>query len=161
MLRFSVEPADASPARELIVGMIEDLEPLYGRIDIPGAPSASATDFSPPGGAFVVGWEGDRPICGGGVKRLTEDTCEIKRMYVVPDARGRGVARALLGALERAGAELGYTFARLDTGPQQPHARALYESAGYRTVEDYNGNPFADYWGERELPPPGPPARRL
>jgi len=41
--------------------------------------------------------------------------------------------------------------ARLDTGPKQPHARALYESVGYRVIPDYNDNPYASFWGEREL----------
>ena len=63
----------------------------------------------------------------------------------------RGLARVLLGALEDAARGLGYSRVRLDTGPRQPHARALYESTGYRPVEPYNDNPFASYWGEKEL----------
>ena len=46
---------------------------------------------------------------------------------------------------------LGYERVQLDTGANQPHARALYESAGYRDRPDYNDNPFAAYWGERVL----------
>jgi ribosomal protein S18 acetylase RimI-like enzyme len=70
---------------------------------------------------------------------------------VVPEARSRGHARRLLVALEDAAADLGYEIARLDTGPQQPHARALYESAGYRSIPSYNGNEVASYWGEKAL----------
>ena len=55
-------------------------------------------------------------MCGGGVKGLSGAIAEIKRMYVVPEARGRGVARALLAALEDAARELGYEVVRLDTG---------------------------------------------
>ena len=58
----------------------------------------------------------------GGIKRLPDGACEIKRMYVVPQARGRGVARELLEALEEEARALGYELARLDTGPRQPHA---------------------------------------
>jgi GNAT superfamily N-acetyltransferase len=72
-------------------------------------------------------------------------------MYVVPDARGRGVGRATLIALEEEARRLGYRRARLDTGPRQPHARALYESAGYAAIPDYNANPYAAYWGEKRL----------
>jgi GNAT superfamily N-acetyltransferase len=72
-------------------------------------------------------------------------------MYVAPGARGRGVARALLAALESAGRELGYAVARLDTGPAQPHARALYESAGYAEIENFNANPVATYFAEKAL----------
>ena len=66
-------------------------------------------------------------------------------------ARSRGLARVLLGALEDAARDLGYARVRLDTGPRQPHAKALYESTGYHAVEPYNDNPFASYWGEKEL----------
>ena len=151
MLRFTTEPADGPTATALVAAMIEDLEPLYGRIDIPGAPTGSAADFSPPSGAFVVGWEEDRAVCGGGVKRLTADTCEIKRMYVVPEFRGRGVARALLHELEGAARELGYAVARLDTGPKQLRARGLYESEGYAEIPNFNANPVASFWGEKRL----------
>ena len=76
---------------------------------------------------------------------------EIKRMYVRPAARSRGVARALLVALEDAAVSLGYAAARLDTGPKQQHGLALYRSAGYLDVEPYNDNPFACFWGEKWL----------
>jgi GNAT superfamily N-acetyltransferase len=72
-------------------------------------------------------------------------------MFVAPQARGQGVARALLGALEAAARELGYAVARLDTGPDQPHARALYESSGYVEIDNFNANPVATYFAEKPL----------
>ena len=63
------------------------------------------------------------------------------------------MARALLAALEDAARDLGYARVRLDTGPRQPHARALYESAGYAEIPDYNDNPAASYWAEKRLAP--------
>ena len=72
-------------------------------------------------------------------------------MYVVPTARRRGAARALLVALEGAARDLGYATVRLDTGPRQPHAKALYAASGYVEVGNYNGNPYAAYWGEKRL----------
>jgi GNAT superfamily N-acetyltransferase len=72
-------------------------------------------------------------------------------MYVVPTARGQGVARLLLHQLERAARELGYDVARLDTGPKQVHAQALYADEGYQAIEDFNGNPVAAFWGEKRL----------
>ncbi|MEA2297740.1 MAG: hypothetical protein QOF77_676 [Solirubrobacteraceae bacterium] len=131
--------------------MIDELEPLYGRIDVPEAPSATPAEMSPPDGAFLVGYEDGEAVCCGGVKRLADGACEIKRMYVVPQARGRGVAGLLLGALEDAARVLGYGVARLDTGPAQPHARRIYEAAGYGEIESFNGNPFASFWGEKAL----------
>jgi GNAT superfamily N-acetyltransferase len=144
--------ASEPPASDLVEAMILDLVPLYGRIDGAGAPRATPEDFAPPGGVFLVGYDDDgRAVCGGGVKRLSENVAEIKRMYVVPEARGRGVARVLLAALEDAARELGYARIRLDTGPKQPHAEALYRSAGYRDIPDYNGNPHAGFWGEKSI----------
>ena len=69
----------------------------------------------------------------------------------MPEARSRGHARRLLAALEDAARDLGYEIARLDTGPKQPHAQALYESAGYRSIPSYNGNEVATYLGEKVL----------
>ncbi len=150
-LDFVPTAADRPPAAGLVAAMIDEMEPLYGRIDVPGAPTATPTEMSPPTGAFLLGYDGARPVCCGGVKGLPDGACEIKRMYVVPDARGRGVARLLLAALEDAARELGYQVARLDTGPAQPHARHLYESAGYRPIGNFNANPFASFWGEKAL----------
>jgi GNAT superfamily N-acetyltransferase len=121
-MEFRVADPGAPPASDLIAAMVEEMVPLYGRIDVPQAPSASASDFSPPGGVFLVGFDGGRAICGGGVKRLGDGAAEIKRMYVVPSARGRGVAGELLAALEDAARSLGYAVARLDTGAKQPWA---------------------------------------
>lgn len=151
--RIAFRPCDAgdSPARELIEAMVAELAAFYGRIDRPGMPSASAEDFRPPAGACLVGRLGEEPICIGAVKRLDEGVAEIKRMYVTPAGRSRGVARALLAALEGAARDLGYARVRLDTGPRQPHARALYLSAGYGEIPDYNGNPAASFWGEKQL----------
>ena len=152
MLRFEPLPADTPPASDLLAAMVAEMRELYGPIDGPGMPSATPADFAPPHGTFLVGFdEAGAPVCGGGVKRLDETAAEIKRMYVVPAARGRGLARVLLGALEDAARDLGYATVRLDTGPQQAHAQALYESAGYRAIGNFNANPVASYWGEKDL----------
>ena len=152
MVRFEPIPADRPPAADLIAAMVAEMATLYGPIDVPGMPSATPADFAPPHGTFLVGFDDDcAPVCAGGVKRLDDDAAEIKRMYVVPAARGRGLARILLAALEGAALDLGYDTARLDTGARQPHAQALYESAGYRTIGNFNANPVAAYWGEKRL----------
>jgi GNAT superfamily N-acetyltransferase len=131
--------------------MVDEVSELYGRIDVPGAPTATPADFSPPGGGFVVLLDEGRTVAGGGIKRLDDEACEIKRMYVLPEARGRGLGRALLVALEDEARRLGYAIARLDTGPQQPGAQRMYEEAGYRPIGNFNANPFASFWGEKAL----------
>ena len=108
-------------------------------------------ELGPPGGALIVGWIDGEPVCVGGIKRLDERACEIKRMYVVPGRRGRGVARELLGELEARARRMDYAIARLDTGPRQEGARGLYESAGYTEIENFNANPVASFWGEKAL----------
>lgn len=126
---------------------------MYPGVDLDGdyMPRAGPAELSPPGGAFLVGRIDGVPVCCGGVKRLDERTCEIKKMYVIPARRGTGLARRLLHALEAKARELGYTTARLDTGPKQQHARGLYESEGYVEIENFNGNPVAAFWGEKPL----------
>jgi GNAT superfamily N-acetyltransferase len=148
---FERTDASVPPASDLLEAMIDELTPLYGRIDVPEAPSAKPADFAPPGGSLLVGYEDGEPICVGGIKRLPDGACEIKRMFVVPDARGRGVAKALLVALEDEARALGYAVARLDTGPHQPHAERMYRAAGYEDIGNFNANPFASYWGEKRL----------
>jgi GNAT superfamily N-acetyltransferase len=86
-----------------------------------------------------------------GLKRLDERTAEIKRIYVVPDARGAGVARALISGLEAAARDAGYDTIRLDTGAKQPASVALFTASGYEQISDYNGNPVAAYWFEKRI----------
>jgi GNAT superfamily N-acetyltransferase len=130
---------------------------LYDGLDLNASdmPKAGPAELGPPGGTYLVGYrpgpDGAAVICGGGLKRLSDGACEIKRMYVIPEARGQGVARALLHALEDAARDLGYDIARLDTGPRQPHAQRMYEAEGYRPVPNFNENPVATYFGEKRL----------
>ena len=69
-------------------------------------------------------------------------------MYVAPEARGRGVGRALLAALEAQASSMGFARVRLDC---QRHNWPLYRAAGYVEIDDYNDNPFADHWAEKLL----------
>jgi GNAT superfamily N-acetyltransferase len=139
-------------ARELVAAMVAEMSGLYepGLARSPLAPE----ELSPPGGGFVVLSEDGRAVAGGGVKRSAAHAGEIKRMYVVPEARGRGVGAALLAALEELARDLGYAVARLDTGAKQPRAQRMYLRAGYVPVPDFNGNPYAAFWGEKRLAAP-------
>lgn len=152
-LRFREARVDAGPGAVLAQLMRDEIAVTYGGLELdgPDMPKAGAVEFSPPHGVFVVGFSADEPVCCGGLKRLPDGACEIKKMYVVPAVRGHGVARVLLGELERRARQLGYCVVRLDTGPKQPHARSLYESEGYVTIENFNANPVATYFGEKRL----------
>jgi GNAT superfamily N-acetyltransferase len=120
-------------------------------VDSPHMPAGGAAELGPPRGAFLVGYEDGTPICCAGIKDLHDGACEIKRMYVAPEARGRGVARKLLAALEQHALAMGYEFVRLDTGDRQLDARHLYQSAGYAEIENFNNNPVATFFGEKRL----------
>jgi GNAT superfamily N-acetyltransferase len=151
VLRVETVPSHEPPATDLVEAMVHEVSQHYGRIDVPGAPTATPADLAPPSGAFVVVFDGGAAVAGGGLKRLDDETCEIKRMYVVPEARGRGVGRVLLEALEAEARRMGYRVARLDTGPEQPGAQRMYERAGYQPIGNFNANPFASFWGEKAL----------
>lgn len=133
--------------------MRQDVSQMYAGLDLqaPDMPKAGPGELNPPNGAFIVGYEDGVAICCGGIKRLDAEACELKRMYVIPEARGRGVARILLGALEDRARQMGYSIARLDTGPKQVNAQHLYKSAGYTEIPNFNGNPVATFFGERRL----------
>jgi uncharacterized protein (DUF952 family) len=151
-LVFAPMDAGRPPASDLIEAMVQEMDELYGgRIDVPGMPSAAPADFVRPKGTFLVGFLDGEPVTGGGVKTLEPGLGEIKRMYVAPEARGRGIARRLLTALEDAARRLGHDRVRLDTGPDQPEAKHLYQSAGYVEIANYNDNPKATYFGEKHL----------
>jgi ribosomal protein S18 acetylase RimI-like enzyme len=84
------------------------------------------------GGEFLVGTLGDEVVAMGAAKKTTDDRAEIEYMRVDPQFQRRGFGQAILTALERRAAELGYDTLHLDTAVQQKTARRLYESNGYR-----------------------------
>lgn len=143
------EPMDGPTASGLLGAFADEIGERYPGWNPGIGPSADPEEFVHPRGRFLVAYGDGRPVGCGGVKRLDEDTGEVKRLYVVPDARGRGVARKLLGGLEEAARELGWRTVRLDTGDGQPDALALFRSAGYEEIPDYNANPYARYWFEK------------
>ena len=113
-------------------------------------PSADPAEVAPPVGAWVVAYLDDEPVGCGGVKRL-DDTPRSSSASTSRRARGRGLGRRLLERLEQHACELGYELLRLDTGNLQPEALALFRSAGYEQIPDYNGNTWATYWMEKRL----------
>ncbi len=120
--------------------------------DVDGALAAVASMGSPHG-AFLIARGGDGDIAGcGGIQRHDADTAEVKRMWVAPTWRGAGVGRHLLAELERTSAELGYRSIVLDTNATLTEAIALYESAGYTSIDRYNDNPDAQRWFAKPLP---------
>jgi ribosomal protein S18 acetylase RimI-like enzyme len=150
-LRFVACDPEDLPASELLAAMRTELVGAYGNASRLDNPPLLPAELRVPAGAYYVGYEGPEAVAGGGLRRLGDGVAEIKRMYVRPEARSRGVAAALLRTLEEAARALGYTCTRLDTGPKQVTAQRLYRGAGYAEIAPYNDNPFACFWGEKRL----------
>jgi GNAT superfamily N-acetyltransferase len=106
-------------------------------------------DLTPPNGVMLVALREGEPAAIGGVRHLDSKVAEVKSMYVVPEHRGVGVGGAVLRRLEAIALGRGCLATRLDTSDYLTPAVALYRSAGYRKVPDYNGNPKANLWFER------------
>lgn len=105
-----------------------------------GGPDETAVDgaqFTAPYGAFLVARSEGEAIGCAGLRRHDPRVVEIKRMFVRPEHRRRGHARALLAALEDRARRSGYQRVVLETGLAQPEAIALYESAGYQPIAGF------------------------
>jgi GNAT superfamily N-acetyltransferase len=90
--------------------------------------------------SFVVAWVKGEPVGCGAFRPLSEqegDVAEIKRMYVAPGMRGRGISRSILVKLEKLARDCGYAVVRLETGLRQPNAIRLYETSDYHRIERY------------------------
>jgi GNAT superfamily N-acetyltransferase len=136
-MRSGPEPFDSPEAQALAEAQQAEMLGVYeGEADI-GPPRVGAM-FEPPDGVFlVVRDDGGTAVACGGIARFDHDRAEVKRMYVVPAARGRGLGRRVLVELEEAAAALGYRGIVLETGDRQPEALGLYRSAGYERIPCY------------------------
>jgi DNA-binding MarR family transcriptional regulator/GNAT superfamily N-acetyltransferase len=110
-----------------------------------------AESMARPDGFFVVATSDGDPVACGGVQRLPDGAAEIKRMWVHDGWRGAGLGARLLRHLEDLSRERGYSIVRLDTNDTLVEAIAMYERAGYRSIERYNDNEWARCWFEKDL----------
>lgn len=142
VMELRAVPFDHPDAVRLIAALQDVYRERYGGGD---DTPVDTRQFGPPAGYFVVGYQGSEAVaCGGWRARdggddpaLRDGDAEIKRMYVVPAHRGRGIARALLAELERAAMAAGRRRAVLETGTRQPEAVALYRSEGYAPMAKF------------------------
>ena len=126
------------------VRLVADVQAEYVvRYGSPDESPLQPLDFEPPNGSFFVGSLDETPVATGAWRRSgidvlgTDRTAELKRMYVAPAARGRGLARAVLRHLEENASAAGFEALVLETGLKQPEAIALYESSGYVRVSGF------------------------
>jgi ribosomal protein S18 acetylase RimI-like enzyme len=121
-------------AQSLDVGLeFQDFESELA--SMPGA-------YAPPGGCLLLAESGAQPVGCVGVRPLDAVVCEMKRLYVSPDARGQKVGRRLVEAAMAFARAAGYHAMRLDTLPTMTAAQDLYRQVGFRVVAPYRHNPI-------------------
>ncbi|HMC71882.1 MAG TPA: GNAT family N-acetyltransferase [Mycobacteriales bacterium] len=151
-----IEPADASgeEGQALLAAYFAHLAATFpdGFDPDAGSTTSDPAEMTPPRGLFLLLREDDGSAVGcGGIKLLDAGRAEIKRMYLSPSTRGRGLGALLLDALEQAARGLGATEGVLDTNATLDAALALYRLHGWREVPAYNDNPYATHWFAKEL----------
>jgi DNA-binding MarR family transcriptional regulator len=112
---------------------------------------ADDAELRPPLGAFLMASVDGAPVACGAVKLLAPKVGSLKRMWVVESARGTGLGRRMLLALEAEARELGVAILRLETNRALAEAINLYRRSGYVEVAAFNADPYADFWFEKRL----------
>jgi putative acetyltransferase len=109
---------------------------LAARYPEPGANHfrLDAEEVSAANGAFLLGYLAGEPVACGAIRRLAAGVAEVKRMFVVPGARGRGISKRVLAALEERALQLGFARLVLETGTRQLEAIGLYQGAGFYSI---------------------------
>jgi putative acetyltransferase len=97
--------------------------------------------YAPPSGCLLLAMQGDSPAGCVGLRDLGDGTCEMKRLYVVPEFRGRGVGRLLVAEIIRRAERVGHQRMVLDTVPEMAQAIALYRSLGFANTSPYWDGP--------------------
>jgi GNAT superfamily N-acetyltransferase len=123
----------SSDASLLVARLDAELDRRYGPVQGQFTAANALADQT----RFLVGYVAGRPVACGAFRPMDAVAAEIKRMYVEPEFRGRGIARRVLVELEERARRDGFSRTRLETGIYQPEAIRLYESAGYRRIDNY------------------------
>lgn len=144
-----VDPSSPAAARSLSRYYAELAERFDEGFDA-DASAVAPEELRPPKGQFVLATLSDEAVGCGGV-RFFQEFAEIKRMWVDPSQRGRGIARRMLARLESIAIEAGQNVIRLDTNQALREARRLYEKLGYAEIPRYNDNPYAHHWFEKRF----------
>jgi GNAT superfamily N-acetyltransferase len=151
--RLRAMPYHHPGAQDLIGRVQQEYVERYGG---PDAAEVDPAEFDPPAGVFLVAEVDGEPVGCGAWRAVRPGMAEVKRLYVAPGHRRRGIARVVLDALESSATREGHRTVVLNTGDRQPEAIALYERAGYGPVPGYGiyaCAPGAVFLG-KELPEP-------
>jgi GNAT superfamily N-acetyltransferase len=127
-------PYNHPDAYGLVCALFDEQVKRYGYAD----PADADPDlYRPPRGLFLMGYDNGHAICCGGYRSHSADTVEIKKMYTLPEHRGRGYGLAIINELERRAAQVGVQHTILETGVRNTAALALYRSVGYQPTARY------------------------
>ena len=147
-LQFVEIPPDSAEAQACLEAYFSEIAARFeGGLDRSRANSAKAE----PGFWFILARRGDEVVGCAGLRQITQETAELKHMWVATASRGQGVARALLGFMERRARDLGFSVMRLDTNKVLVEAHALYRRADYAEIGRFNDNPYAHLWFAKRL----------
>ena len=113
-------------------------------------PDPAADSYRPPQGRFLIAWSDDLPVGCVSLRPLDGTVAEVKRLWVDASARGQGLARRLMAAIEDEARGMGLTTLKLDTNSALSEAIALYNASGWTDIAPYTGPP-ADVWMGKTL----------
>ena len=148
----ALEPAASAAARWCLGEYYAELARRFeAGFDPTKGKAIGVEDMTPPRGWFFLARLDGEPVGCGALIRLDAGAGEIKRMWTAPDARGLGVAKRLIAAIEAQARAAGMAALKLDTNRALTEAQALYRKLGYAETARYNANPYADHWFEKRL----------
>ena len=147
----ALEPVESADSAWCLEQYFAELARRFDAGFDPGKGGAGAEAMKPPHGWFFLARLDGRPVGCGGLAPLGAKTSEIKRVWTAPDARGLGVARRVIAAIEATAREAGVATLKLDTNRALKEAHALYRKLGYVETARYNDNPYADHWFKKPL----------
>lgn len=153
--RTVIEPADprGAPARACLQAYYDELGRRFATgFDVARSRDPDAADMIAPRGSFLLAWVDGLPVGCVGLKGDGGALAEVKRLWVAPAARGQGLARRLMTAIEETAARLDVRVLRLDTNSALPEAIALYRRTGWTEIPRFNDDPYPDVFFEKSLP---------
>ncbi len=142
------DAADSVDARRLFAELWTEVDRIYGN-EAPSGVELTGMEVSR--AVFVVARDAGEAIGCGAIRPFTSEIAEVKRLYISPAHRGRGIAHRIMDALEQFARDRGFTEIWLETGLRQPAAIHLYESFGYTRIAgfgDYKDDPLSVCYGK-------------
>lgn len=149
---ISPEPSSSADAQYCLGEYFRELRERFdGGFDPEHSLVPSLDEFAPPRGTFLLVRQNGQPVGCGGLKPMSNEGAYLKRMWIAPAARGLGLAKRLLRALEDEAKSMGYSVVRLETNKSLVEAQQLYRSSGYREVPPFNDEVYAHHWFEKKV----------